>query len=316
MPLNPQAKAFLGLYYGTNPESRDGLPPHVTRAQLLNQTVIPPDCPVPARTEDREVIGQCGAFRVRVHLPQGTPPFGVCVYFHGGGWVLGSIETHDDVVRRLVDESGCAFVSVEYPLAPEYKYPVPVEDSYRALNWVIDHAEEWGFDPQRIAVAGDSAGANIAAVLCLMSRDRGGPHIARQVLIYPITDCDFERTSYREKAKGYFLCLRDMQWFWKHYVERPEQMTEPYASPLRAESLAGLPPAYVLTAEYDPLCDEGVAYAKALMQAGVPTTLREFPGMIHGFVKRWDTFDDAKTATQEIGAHIRGTIGPDSAASR
>lgn len=316
MPLNPQAAAFLDLYYGMNPESRDGFPPHITRAQLLNQTVIPPDCPVPVRSEDRKVTGQSGPFRVRIHIPKGSPPFGACVYFHGGGWVLGSIETHDDIVRRLVDESGCAFVSVEYPLAPEYKYPVPVEDSFRALNWVIDHAAEWGINPQRIAVAGDSAGANIAAVLCLMARDRGGPHIAGQVLIYPIADCDFERTSYREKAQGYFLCLRDMKWFWKHYVERPEQMSEPYASPLRAESLAGLPPAYVLTAEYDPLCDEGVAYAKALMQAGVPTTLREFPGMIHGFVKRWDTFDDAKTATREIGAHLRGTIGPDSAASR
>jgi acetyl esterase len=226
--------------------------------------------------------------------------------------VLGSIETHDELVRRLVIESGCVFVSVDYPLAPEYKYPAAVEDSFVALGWLYDHADDLGVDPGRIAVAGDSAGGNIAAVLCHMSRDRLGPPIAAQALTYPITDCDFERPSYREHGEGYFLCRRDMRWFWNHYVGTPEQMLEPYASPMRAASFAGLPPAYVLTAEYDPLRDEGVAYARALQQAGVPTRLREFPGMIHGFVKRWDTFDDARTATREIGTFLRQTIGADS----
>jgi acetyl esterase len=309
MPLHPQAAAFLSIYYGTNPASRDGLPPSVTREQLIHQAIIFPDCPLPARTEDRILEGNSGRFRVRVHTPHGSPPFGGCLYFHGGGWVLGGIETHDDLVRRLVHESGCVFVSVDYPLAPEHKFPVPIEDSFLALNWLVEHATEFGVDPQRIAVAGDSAGANIAAVLCLMARDRGGPRIARQTLIYPITDCDFERKSYRDNGKGYFLSLREMKWFWKQYVQTPDQMTNPYASPLRAASHADLPPAYVVTAEFDPLHDEGVEYAVALQQAGVPTVLREFSGMIHGFVKRWDTFDDARTATRELGADLRGTIG-------
>lgn len=311
MPLHPQAAAFLSIYYGTNPESRVGLPPSVTREQLIHQTVIPPDCPQPARTEDRSLAGNSGPFRIRIHTPHGEPPFGACLYFHGGGWVLGNIETHDELVRRLVAESGCLFVNVEYSLAPEHKYPAAVEDGYLALRWLTEHAAELGVDPQRIAVGGDSAGGNIAAVLCQLARDRKGPPIACQALIYPITDCDFERTSYQQNGQGYFLSQREMKWFWKHYVQTPEQMSEAYASPLLAASHAGLPPAYVLTAEFDPLHDEGAAYAEALQRAGVPTTLREFPGMIHGFVKRWDTFDDAQTATRELGTYLRETIGPD-----
>lgn len=305
MPLHPQAAEFLHAYYGTNPASREGTSPVVTRQELINSTVIPASCPTPARTEDRWLTGRCGQFRVRIHTPAGAGPFGGCLYFHGGGWVLGSIETHDELVRRLTVLSGCVFVSVEYPLAPEFPYPTAIEDSYAALQWMRDRAAELQVDPRRIGVSGDSAGANIAAVLCLMSRDRQGPSIAAQALTYPITDCDFERNSYRANAEGYFLSRKDMQWFWKYYVTNPSQMTEPYASPLRAESLAGLPPALVLTAEYDPLHDEGIAYAQALQSAGVSTVHREFPGMIHGFVKRWETFDAARAATGEIAEFLK-----------
>ncbi len=313
MPVHRQVADFLGLYYQFNPPTRAGMPPELVRQQLLAAIEIPPDCPTPARSVDRVFPGRSGDVRIRIHTPPGSTPFGCCLYFHGGGWVLGSIETHDDLVRRLVDLSGCVFVSVDYPLAPEHKFPIAVEDSLLAVQWVTEHALELGVDSARIAVAGDSAGANIAAALCLMARDRHGPRIAHQVLIYPITDCDFERPSYRENADGYFLCRRDMEWFWNHYTSSPEQRTDPYASPLRAASLAGLPPAYVLTAEFDPLRDEGLAYAQALQQAGVQTTLREFPGMIHGFVKRWENFDDARTVTREIGSHLRRAIGPESA---
>jgi acetyl esterase len=262
--------------------------------------------------EDRTLSGRGGEFRIRIHTPAGQRPFGGCVYFHGGGWVFGSIDTHDELVRRLVVETGCVFVNVDYPLAPEHKYPVALEDSYLAVQWFVEHARELNVDPARIAVAGDSAGGNLAAVVALMARDRGGPKIAYQALIYPIADCDFERPSYPENGKGYFLTFREIKWFWRQYVESPEQMQEPYASPLRAKSLADLPPAYVLTAKYDPLRDEGRAYAEALQAAGVPTTLREFDGMFHGFVKRWDLFDDAKTATHELAAAIHQAIGSSS----
>jgi len=309
MPLHPQVVPFLKVFYETNPASRADVPVAITRQQLIEASAISTDCPDPASTKDHTLTGQSGVFRIRIHTPHGTGPFGVCLYFHGGGWVLGSIETHDEIVRRLVHESGCVFVSVDYPLAPEHKYPVAIEDSYLAVKWVRDHAAELGIDPNRMAVAGDSAGGNIAAALCLMARDRGEFTLAAQVLIYPITDCDFERPSYRNYADGHLLSRRDMQWFWREYVGTPEQMAEPYASPLRAETLAGLPPALVLTAECDPLCDEGLAYAQALQQAGVPMTLREFPGMIHGFLKRWETFDDARTANREIGRYLQKTIG-------
>jgi acetyl esterase len=308
MPVHPQVPAFLKAFYQANPASRADTPIEQTRRLLIEASVIPPDCPAPARSVDRMLAGKSGDFRIRIHTPPGTGPFGVCCYFHGGGWVLGSIETHDDVVRRLVAESGCVFISVEYPLAPEHKYPAGLEDSYLALQWVRDHASELNIDPNRLTVAGDSAGGNIAAALCLMARDRGDVKIAAQVLNYPITDCDFDRPSYQEYAEGYLLGRRDMQWFWRSYVEAPEQMTEPYASPLRAASLAGLPAALVVVAECDPLCDEGVAFAKALEAAGVPTTLRVYPGMIHGFIKRYNEFDDARTATREIGMWLKSKL--------
>lgn len=305
MPLHPQVPAFLELFYKSNPLSRAEIAIDQTRRQLIEASVIPADCPTPAKTVDQMLVGNAGDFRIRIHTPHGAGPFGVCCYFHGGGWVLGSIETHDDVVRRLVAESGCVFVSVEYPLAPEHKYPAGLEDSYLALQWVRDHTAELNVDANRMAVAGDSAGGNLAAALCLMARDRGDVKIVAQVLNYPITDCDFDRKSYLDYAEGYLLGRKDMQWFWRCYVNSPEQMLEPYASPLREKTLTGLPPALVVVAECDPLCDEGIAYANALQSAGVQTTLREFPGMIHGFVKRWDVFDDARTATREIGAWLK-----------
>ena len=194
---------------------------------------------------------------------------------------------------------------VDYRRAPEHKYLAAIEDGYAALQWVAQHAAELNVDPARIAVCGDSAGGNIAAVLCLMTRDRGGPPIAFQALIYPITDCDFDRPSYRDNADGYFLTTKQMKWFWNHYVGSPEQMCEPYASPLRATSLRGLPPALIQTAEFDPLRDEGEAYAEALRAADVPVTLHRYDGLIHAFVKRVDQFDAALEAIREIGAALR-----------
>lgn len=258
------------------------------------------------RIETRQIAGPDGtSLRVRIYWPHGDGPFAACLYFHGGGWVLNSIDTHDDLVQRLAHAARCVFVSVDYRLAPETRYPGAVEDSYAALNWVARAAAELGIDPDRIGVGGDSAGGNLAAALCLMARDRGGPRIACQYLIYPITDCDFDRPSYHENADGYFLTRSQMEWFWNHYVPQPEQRTEPYASPLRAASLAGLPPALVLTAEFDPLRDEGEAYATALQQAGVPARLIRYDGMIHAFLKRVDQFDRAVTAIQQIGTSLQ-----------
>jgi acetyl esterase len=313
MPLDPQATEFLAQIARQKGHSLDLLPLEVSRRAAMLGSGACPDPPDLARVDNLEIVRPDGTvLPVRISIPHGTGPFGVCLYFHGGGWVLNSIDTHDDLVRRLTAESGCVFVNVEYRLAPDDKYPAAAEDAYTALLWVHEHAAEIAGDPSRIAVAGDSAGGNLAAVSCLMTRDRGGPPIAFQALIYPITDCDFERPSYQSNSEGYFLTRREMLWFWNHYVSSPEQMLEPYASPMRAKSLRGLPPASILTAEYDPLRDEGEAYAQALRAAGVEVSVHRYDGLIHAFVRRVREFDAAHAAIREIGGQLRAAIGNNS----
>ena len=310
MALHSQTAAFLETMARAKTPSLESLPIEVTRRALLIGAGVDPNPPELAKTENQIVIRPDGTeMPVRIHVPNGAGPFGVCLYFHGGGWALNSIETHDALVKRLAAESGCVFVNVEYRLAPEHKYPAAIEDAYTAVKWVHDRASELGCDPNRIAVSGDSAGGNLAAVVCLMSRDRGGPKIAYQALIYPITDCDFQRASYLENGEGYFLTRQEMKWFWDLYVSSPEQMREPYASPLLSPSLRDLPPALILTAEYDPLRDEGEAYAQALQAAGVKTLLRRYDGVIHAFMRRFQQFDTAHVAIRDVADELKKAIG-------
>ena len=313
MPLHPQAVAFLEQMARQKTPSLDTLPIDITRRALILGSAPAPNPPSLARVENLNIQQTDGTLLpIRIYVPEGTGPFGSCLYFHGGGWVLNNIDTHDDLVRRLAAASGCVFVNVDYRLAPEHPFPAAIEDAYTALNWVHDHADEINCDPNRIAVSGDSAGGNLAAVVCLLARDRLGPPIAFQVLIYPITDCNFERSSYHTNGEGYFLTRREMLWFWNHYVTSPEQMRSPYASPLLADSLHNLPPALILTAEYDPLRDEGEAYAEALRAAGVEVSLQQYDGMIHAFMKRIQQFDTATTAIQDVAIVLRKTIGQSS----
>ncbi len=310
MPLHPEAALFLEQVARQSTPSVETLPIELTRRAALMGIRPGPHPPELAKVENRSIPRPDGTLLpVRIYVPVGAGLFGICLYFHGGGWVLNNIDTHDDLVRRLAATSRCVFINVDYRLAPDHKFPAAIDDAYTALTWACETAQEFQGDPGRIAVAGDSAGGNLAAVLCLMSRDRGGPPIAFQALIYPITDCDFERPSYRSNAEGYFLTRSEMIWFWNHYVSSPEQMREPYASPLLAPSLKNLPPATILTAEYDPLRDEGEAYANALQQAGVPVAFHRYPGMIHAFIRRVEQFETARTAIQEIGQQIRAAIG-------
>jgi acetyl esterase len=242
---------------------------------------------------------------VRAYSPGGPGPHPALVYYHGGGWVIGDLHTHDGLCRSLTNAARCAVLSVDYRLAPESKYPVAVEDSYAALLWIAANADRLGIDRRRIAVGGDSAGGNLATVVALAARDRKGPRLALQVLIYPVTDHDLDTRSYVENATGYVLTREGMRWFWNHYLARDAQGREPYASPLRASSLAGLPPALVITAEYDPLCDEGEAYAARLRDSGVPVTLTRYPGMFHGFVRMTNILDKARTALDEIASSVQ-----------
>jgi acetyl esterase len=258
-----------------------------------------------ARVDDHRVPVDGGDIAVRCYTPAGTGPFPVHVYFHGGGWVIGDIETHDGVCRSLANAAACVVVSADYRLAPEHKFPVAVDDAFAATRWVAARAATLGVDGDRMAVGGDSAGGNLAAAVALLSRDRGGPPLALQVLVYPVTQHAFDTPSYQEHADGYLLTRSAMRWFWNHYLRRPEDGEEPLASPLLARSLHGLPPALVITAEHDPLRDEGEAYAARLREAGVPVTVTRYPGMIHGFLRMLNMVDKARAARDEIAAALR-----------
>lgn len=236
-----------------------------------------------ADVSDRTVAGPAGEIPVRVYRPAGDGPFPAVVYFHGGGWVIGSIDVADAPCRSLANAAGAVVVSVGYRKAPEHVFPAAPEDCYAATAWVVEHAAELGVDPAAVAVAGDSAGGNLAAAVTLMARDRGGPTLAYQLLIYPAVDAGGEYASRVENGEGYLLTKNAMDWFYGHYLASPDQIEEPYASPIRAADHTGLPPAIVITAGYDPLCDEGNAYAETLRAAGVPVRHLTNPSMIHGF---------------------------------
>ena len=223
-----------------------------------------------------------GEIRLRVLAPIETPR-GVIVYYHGGGWVLGSIDEYDTLARKLAERTSCAVALVDYRLAPEHRYPTAVDDSYAALEWVGDRMDSIADAGAPLIVAGDSAGGNLAAVMAIRARDLNGPSISLQALVYPVTDADFPRPSYGDPDNQLLLDREGMVWFWDHYVPEPSRRARSDASPLRAEDLSGLPPAVVLTAEFDVLRDEGEAYAERLRQANVPTDLKRYAGQMHGF---------------------------------
>jgi acetyl esterase len=255
--------------------------------------------------EDRTLLGPGGGLQVRIYVPFGKGPFPVLMYFHGGGWVIGDIESSDGLCRTLANAAGCIVVSVDYRLAPEHPFPAAADDAYHATLWAAANASSFGGDPLRIAVCGDSAGGNLAAVVAQIARDRGKPALCFQLLIYPVTDAACDTPSYSEKAEGFFLTRDAMQWFWNHYVRNDAERSHPYASPLRASNLADLPAALVITAELDPLRDEGESYAERMRAAGTPVQLTRYDGMIHGFFAMSAIIDQGRTAIQQSAAALR-----------
>jgi len=305
MPLDPQAQRVIEAVTQLNLKPLESSTPEEARESLRIRTEALGPFESVAAVADHRVPVKGGEITVRVYSPGGHGPHPALVFYHGGGWVIGDLYTHDGFCRSLTNAARCVVVSVDYRLAPEFKYPVAVEDSYAALVWVVANAARLGIDPRRVAVGGDSAGGNLAAVVALVAKERGGPPLVHQVLIVPVTDYDFGTPSYRENATGYLLTREGMRWFWAHYLAREAQGLERYASPLRAPNLAGLPPALVITAEYDPLRDEGEAYAARLRDAGVAVTLTRYPGMIHGFVRMTRILDQARTALSEIAGSLQ-----------
>jgi acetyl esterase len=256
--------------------------PDEARAFLSKLAELSGPAPAMLRVEERTIEGPDGQARLRILVPIQNPR-GVLVYYHGGGWVLGSIDEYDTVARKLAERTSCAVVLVEYRLAPEHRYPAAVDDSYSALKWVGKHIIDIAGQEVPLIVVGDSAGGSLAAVTAIRARDHGGPPIALQVLIYPITDSDFDRPSYSNPENHLLLTRDGMIWFWDHYLPESSRRTEPDASPLHTENLSGLPPAIILTAEHDVLRDEGEAYAARLQEANVPTDLKTYGGQMHGF---------------------------------
>ncbi|MGE4167155.1 MAG: alpha/beta hydrolase [Xanthobacteraceae bacterium] len=247
--------------------------------------------------------------KLRLFRPAGAKgALPVMLYFHGGGWVIGNIETHDRYVAMLCESSGCAYVAVDYRLAPEHPYPAAIDDAYESLCWIHDNAAVLNVDPKRIGVSGDSAGGQLSAACTLLAREKG-PHLTFQLLIYPLTDCDFERPSYHLWS-GLLLTTPYMKWLWKQWVGDTLPVNDPLAVPLRTESLKGLPPAYVVTCEFDILRDEGELYALRLMNDGVPTTLRRVPKSTHPFFRAMHVSPYVQAEMREMGHQIRRHMAP------
>ncbi|HVN90760.1 MAG TPA: alpha/beta hydrolase [Candidatus Binataceae bacterium] len=311
MYIDPQMKALLDMA-NSAPGARpfhDMTPVEARQAAEVMFAAFRAGAKAVAKVTDMKIPGPAGEIPIRVYTPAGTGPFGCLVFFHGGGWVIGSIETHDTLCRELTVGAGVVTVSVDYRLAPEHKFPAAPEDCYAATKCAYDSAKSINVDPNRIAVGGDSAGGNLAAVVSQMARDRGGPKIAYQYLIYPATDCSDETPSQREFAlDGYILSRADMEWFYGHYLNAPDK-TNPYACPGVAKNLAGLPPAFVITASIDPLRDEGETYAEALRKAGVQVKAKRYEGVCHGFLSMASMVDLGKQAIADSCAELRAAIG-------
>lgn len=299
MPLQPDVAAVLETIAALDVPPLSAGTPAEGRANY-HRAPKPAGDPMD-HVEDQTIPGPGGDIPIRIYRPEpiGDTPPPVIAFFHGGGWVLSNIDGHDGLARRIADRTGAILVSVDYRLAPEHPYPAPHDDCWTATRWLAEHATEVGGDPGKLVVAGDSAGGNLAAGVALRARDEG-LDLALQLLVYPCIDTDFSRPSMVDNAEGYFLTTNDMIWFWDHFVPG-EHRDDPYAVPMRATDVSGLAPALIQTAEYDPLRDEGEAWAERLADAGVPVQMTRYDGVVHGFVSRWEQMSLATEAHDEIG---------------
>ncbi len=286
-----------------------GVPPwhalSVESARRVEDEVFTADDRAPVEfVRNLGIPGPRGEIPIRVYRPdvQDAP---VVVFYHGGGWTLGTLNSIDGVCRELANRADCAVVSVDYRLAPEHPFPAGVDDAVATLDWVAEHAATFGGDPNRLGVAGTSAGGNLAAVVALHAREFDGPTLSHQSLLYPITNHAFDTDSYDENGDGPLLTRADMEWFWNHYLRSPIDGWNPFASPLLADDLSGLPPATVVTAGHDPLRDEGIAYAERLDDAGVVVEHDHYPGMTHGFLSLTDDVTTADEAMDSVAESLR-----------
>jgi acetyl esterase len=305
MPLDVQTQAVLDGLAAANFPKIETLPaPQAREVLAMLRPAGEPEAI--HKVEDRQIPVKGGEIGVRIYTPQTDGALPGLVYFHGGGWVVGDLESHDGACRTLANRAGMVVVSVDYRLAPEYKYPTAAEDCYAATVWTTENAADLNIDPNFIAVGGDSAGGNLAAVVSMMARDKGGPKLAFQLLVYPVTShYHSNMASYTENAEGYFLTRDVMVWFWDSYLNDVSESQHAYAAPLECADLSGLPPAFVTTVEFDPLRDEGEAYADRLREAGVPVSHKRYDSTIHGAFTMGAAVDKGRQMLEDSAAALR-----------
>jgi len=306
MTLDPQAQALLDRV------EQSGIPPYYRMTPEVARQFYEKACetgrgtpPEPFAVEEIDIPGPAGKLPALCYRPSEQKGLPVLIYFHGGGYTIGSPSSHDAVCRYLCMGADCLVVSVDYRLAPEHQFPAAMEDAFAATCWVAEHADELGGDPGRLAVGGDSAGGNLSAVTCLMARNAGYPRICYQLLIYPGTDMTESFPSHRSYGDGYLLTNRLIRWFHQNYLPADTDLLDWQASPLHAQDHGNLPPALVITAGYDPLQDEGRAYAEKLAAAGVPVSFSHYEGMLHGFITQPRFIDKARAALGECSGQLR-----------
>jgi acetyl esterase len=308
VPLDPHVKRFLDMAaVAGGPEISGVTPAEMRQAHLqLSQMVGARKVPI-GRIEDGELPGPAGSLAIRIYTPVApvSEPLPGLIYFHGGGWVFGDLDTHDGVCRMLASDAGCRVIAVAYRLAPEHAFPAAVEDSYAAASWLARHASEFGIDRSRMAIGGDSAGANLAAVVCQRAKKIGGPDLALQVLLCPVMDMSIETPSRRDFAEGFLLDKATLDWTLRHYCPSDLDLKDPRISPLHGADFRGLPPTHIHTAEFDPMRDEGRAYADRLERAGVKVNYTCHGGMIHNFYGMAGVIPYARTAMASAGAAIK-----------
>jgi acetyl esterase len=310
---HPAAQAVIAESEDAPVPPSNGLSPESARARLED---IMGDLPVEdvANTAEYSIPGPETTERdvpIRVYEPDADPPYPILVYYHGGGFMVGSLDTHDNICAALTNRADCLTLSVDYRLTPEHAFPAGLEDAFAAVRWAEEFAGKINGDPDRIAVAGDSAGGNLSAAVTLMLRDHGGPDLVHQGLIYPGTASPLlhDLPSHEENAEGYFLEMPTVEWYYHNYVQSPADVRNPYASPLLAEDLSGLPDATVITAGFDPIRDEGIEYAEALAADGVAVDHRHYEEMIHAFVSLPKAIPQGEQALDELGANLAAAFG-------
>lgn len=305
MTLDSQSQAILDYMAKMETTPLHELSPREARA---NEMLVLEPGPEMFAVDDMTIPGPAGDLSIRLYQPVEADAGPALVWFHGGGWVLGNIDMDDGTCRRIAQRAGCRVVSVEYRLAPEAKFPAAPEDCYSAVEWLSEHGDSIGVEGHTLAVGGDSVGGTLAAAVCQMARDRGGPAIRHQLLVCPVMDQDFSTASYLECGNSYRPTTHLMKWFWNHYLDDPADASDPRAAPLQARNFSRLPPATIIVAEYDVLRDEGEEYGARLKEAGVDATVSRYDGTIHFLVLLAERIDKGQLALDQLAAALRAAL--------